>query len=188
VDETGGGKRISTTVDGHRVDVWVEDSGGEPEGETEVSFRRPTLDQALDGLMSVVGALGSRLGKTDAQVITVEFGCEFAVESGSFVAIIGKATGQSSFKRRLFDRRSAGRPGRAPEDFPQARDRRLGCRRAGKGRRDRGGPQASGAYQATSGMVSLRQRAASVLHQAPEPASGIAAPNAGYLPRAAWQG
>jgi Trypsin-co-occurring domain 1 len=104
VDDTGRGRRVATTVGGQRIDVWVEEpvsESGESGGEADIAFRRPTLEQALDGLMGAVGAIGSRLSGTGAQVVTVEFGCEFGLELGSFVAIIGKATSSSSFKVSL---------------------------------------------------------------------------------------
>jgi hypothetical protein len=32
-----------------------------------------------------------------AHKVSVEFGCEFAVESGGFIAVIGKASAKSTF-------------------------------------------------------------------------------------------
>lgn len=101
MDDSSRGRRVPTTVDGQRIDVWVQEPDGEAGEESEIAFRKPTLDQALDGLMSAVGAIGGRLRESDAQVATVEFGCEFVLESGSFVAVIGKASSTSSFKVTL---------------------------------------------------------------------------------------
>lgn len=90
---------VPVDVDGQRVYVWVEEVGGGEE--QEIALRKPSLDQALDGLMGVVRAMGGRLRSTDASKVSVEFACEFAVESGAFVAVIGKASGKSTFKVAL---------------------------------------------------------------------------------------
>ncbi|MGW4685532.1 CU044_2847 family protein [Streptomyces sp. NPDC004244] len=66
--------------------------------EVEISSRRPTLEQALDGLTGLARAMGARLQQTDASRVVVEFGCDFALETGTFVAVIGKASTRSSFK------------------------------------------------------------------------------------------
>jgi hypothetical protein len=88
-------------VDGQRIDVWVERPADAGTDEGDIAAWQPDFEQALDGLMGVVRAVGRRLRDTDAEVVTVEFGCEFAVESGSFIAVIGKASGQSSVKVQL---------------------------------------------------------------------------------------
>lgn len=93
---------VPVHVDGHLVYMSVQRSdapGGQ--GEEEIGWRPPTLEQALDGLMGVARAMGDRLQQSDASTVTVEFGCEFVVEAGTFVAVIGKASGKSSFKVAL---------------------------------------------------------------------------------------
>ena len=59
------------------------------------------LDDVLGGMMGVARAVGERLKESDASKVNVEFGCEFAIESGSVVAVIGKASGKSTFKVAL---------------------------------------------------------------------------------------
>ncbi|MEV7731670.1 CU044_2847 family protein [Streptomyces sp. NPDC088921] len=65
--------------------------------ESEIAAHRPTLDEALDGLMGLVRMMGARLRQSDASKVTMEFGCEFALEAGAFVAVIGKASAKSAF-------------------------------------------------------------------------------------------
>ena len=90
-----GGVRVPVEVGGQVVYVLAEMLGGE---ETEISSRRPSLEQALDGLTGVVTALVSRLSATNATKATVEFGCEFGLEAGNFVPIIGKVSAKSTLK------------------------------------------------------------------------------------------
>lgn len=66
--------------------------------EQEVSARMPTIDDVIGGLTALARGAAGRLRETDASRITIEFGCEFAIESGTLVAIIGKASGKSAFK------------------------------------------------------------------------------------------
>ncbi|MEV4676615.1 MULTISPECIES: CU044_2847 family protein [Actinomadura] len=93
---------VPLQVDGALIYMSVqqsEASGGQEE--EEIGWRPPTLEQALDGLMGVARAMGTRLQQSDASRVTVEFGCEFLVESGKLVTVIGKASGKSSFKVAL---------------------------------------------------------------------------------------
>jgi hypothetical protein len=90
---------VPLSVDGQLVYLAVERSGSHEE--EDVGWRPPTLERGLDGLMSVARAMGARLQQSDASRAVVEFGCEFAVESGSLVAVIGKASGKSAFKVTL---------------------------------------------------------------------------------------
>ncbi|GAA0381458.1 hypothetical protein GCM10009530_35240 [Microbispora corallina] len=69
--------------------------------EEDIAFRPPRLEDALDGLMGVARAVGERLRQTEASSASVEFGCDFTVESGSFVAVVGKASATSAFKVTL---------------------------------------------------------------------------------------
>ncbi len=74
-------------------------SGERMEGEWEhdIASRRPSLQALFDDLIAVTRALGSRLQDTTASKVSIEFGCDFAVESGGFVAVIGKASARSAF-------------------------------------------------------------------------------------------
>ncbi|MFI6317494.1 CU044_2847 family protein [Nonomuraea sp. NPDC050556] len=83
---------------GRRIYLSVTELNPVDGEEKEIGARVPTLEQALDGLANLAQVMGERLRETDASKVTVEFGCEFALESGSFVAVIGKASGKSTFK------------------------------------------------------------------------------------------
>jgi hypothetical protein len=102
---TGSGRLVPLNVDGQRIYLCAQESAGTyPSGERpeeEIAWRPPTLEQALDGLVGVARAMGTRLRRTEASKATVEFGCEFVLESGSFVAVIGKTSGKSTFKVAL---------------------------------------------------------------------------------------
>jgi hypothetical protein len=96
----GGEILVPLSVDGQVVYLTARLAPGavRPGEEGEISSRRPTLEQALDGLTGIARTLGARLRDSDADKMNVEFGCEFALESGSFVAVIGKASAKSTFK------------------------------------------------------------------------------------------
>ena len=64
--------------------------------EGEVALRRPKLAQVLDGLTAFASEFAGRFDDSGASKITVQFGCEVAVESGSFIAVIGKASAAST--------------------------------------------------------------------------------------------
>lgn len=95
------GTLVPLQVEGQLVYLSAQELGPPRGEEDEIAWRPPTLEQALDGLMGVARAMGARLQQSDASKVTVEFGCEFAVESGAFVAVIGKASGRSAFKVAL---------------------------------------------------------------------------------------
>ncbi|MGW3038380.1 CU044_2847 family protein [Streptomyces sp. NPDC001178] len=71
-----------------------------PDGEEqEISARwtgRPRLEHLLDGLAGFAQEIAGRLQGTNASKVSVEFGCEVMVESGQFVAVIGKASSKST--------------------------------------------------------------------------------------------
>lgn len=75
-------------------------SAGEirPGAEREIAAHRPTPGQVLDGLTGFAHEVAARLSKLDASRVTVELGCEFAIESGTIVAVIGKASARSAVK------------------------------------------------------------------------------------------
>ncbi|WP_395103949.1 CU044_2847 family protein [Actinomadura sp. SCN-SB] len=95
------GALVPVEVDGQTVYLSAEEIGGPGDEEEEIGWRPPSLDQALDGLMGVARTVGSRLQDSDATRVAVEFGCEFVLESGSFIAVLGKASGKSAFKVTL---------------------------------------------------------------------------------------
>lgn len=93
---------VPVEVDGHTILFSVRPNpfGGQrnDEWEQDIVARRPSLQAALDDLAAVARELGSRLQDAAVSKVSVEFGCEFAVESGGFVAVIGKASAKSAFK------------------------------------------------------------------------------------------
>jgi hypothetical protein len=68
------------------------------EWEQDIASRRPSLQALFDDLIAVTRELGSRLQDTTASKVNIEFGCDFAVELGGFVAVIGRASARSAFK------------------------------------------------------------------------------------------
>lgn len=66
--------------------------------EVEVSGRAPTSRQVLKVIRRFAEELTEELGGTDATKVTVEFGCEIAVESGTVFAVLGKASTKSALK------------------------------------------------------------------------------------------
>lgn len=93
---------IPVAADGQKIYLSVRDlSARERErGEEEeiASRTRPTLDQALAGLTGIAKEVAAKLEGLKASKFTVEFGCEFVLESGAFIAVVGKATARSAFK------------------------------------------------------------------------------------------
>ncbi|MBL1103338.1 hypothetical protein JK361_01730 [Streptomyces sp. 5-8] len=92
---------VPLDVDGLTVYMAVHDMGGRPGDEREISGGRRTLEEALDGLTGVARAVVGRLRQSEASRVRVQFGCEFALESGSVVAVVGKARASSSFTVEL---------------------------------------------------------------------------------------
>jgi hypothetical protein len=94
---------VPVTADGQTLYLSVQRLGSTTSGgsEHEIAARRPTLEEAVDSLVGVARAVGTRLQQTGSDKATVEFACEFAVESGTLVAVLGKATARSTFKVAL---------------------------------------------------------------------------------------
>ncbi|MGV8970629.1 MAG: CU044_2847 family protein [Microbacteriaceae bacterium] len=64
-----------------------------------------SLDTALEGLVATAEATFAKISSMEWNKATIELGVEIAVESGTLVAVIGKANGKSSLKVQLeFDR------------------------------------------------------------------------------------
>ncbi|WP_162907918.1 CU044_2847 family protein [Allorhizocola rhizosphaerae] len=66
--------------------------------EAEVAGRRPSLNDVVAGITVVAQEISHALRATQADRVTVEFGCDFGWETGSVVAVFGKATAQSAIK------------------------------------------------------------------------------------------
>jgi Trypsin-co-occurring domain 1 len=93
VPVTAGGRKVYLSV----RDLSADEGAGRDEEEI-ASGARPTLDQALAGLTGVAEEVAAKLEGLKASRLTIEFGCEFVLESGAFVAVVGKATARSAFK------------------------------------------------------------------------------------------
>jgi hypothetical protein len=98
--EGGSAALVPVTVDGHTLylsarRLVARSAAG---SESEIAAYAPTLDEALGSLGAFAQQLAARLQPTDASRVSVEFGCEFAVESGKFIAVIGKASAKSAVK------------------------------------------------------------------------------------------
>jgi hypothetical protein len=95
---------VPVYVDGLKVYVLAQEVGVPqevPGEEHEIASRQPRLEQVVEGMAAFAKQIAGRLQETDAAKIAVEFGCDIAVESGSFIAVIGKASASSSFKVSL---------------------------------------------------------------------------------------
>lgn len=93
---------VPVTQDGVRIQVLARSAEAAADGEeTEIAARRPSLDQVMSGLNVVARAVGEQARQSTASKVTLEFGCDIALESGSLVAAIGKASVKSAFKVTL---------------------------------------------------------------------------------------
>jgi hypothetical protein len=64
--------------------------------EVEIGARRPRIDHMLDGLAAFAGKVVERFEPTNASKVSVQFGCDVAVQSGTLIAMIGQASTKSS--------------------------------------------------------------------------------------------
>ncbi len=94
---------VEVQLDEHTLFILTEEVSQPAHMRTEVEIagERPSLDGALDALAELAQKMSSKIQHEGMSRIAIEFGCEFAVNSGSFVAVIGKASVKSSFKVTL---------------------------------------------------------------------------------------
>jgi hypothetical protein len=85
-----GGQTVFMSV--RDLDLTVSGAGEE----LPISGRRPRLEHVLEGLAAFAGQLADRFEGTGASKVSVEFGCEVALESGTLIAVIGKASATST--------------------------------------------------------------------------------------------
>ena len=64
--------------------------------EYQIASRGPKFEHLLESLAVFARQVVTSLQNTGASKVTAQFGCEIAVESGSLVAIVGKASAKSS--------------------------------------------------------------------------------------------
>jgi len=85
-------------------------SSDEPFSQDEVLVSAsglPNLDTALDGLVATAEAAFRKIEQLKWTKAVVELGVEFALESGTLVAVLGKASGKSALTVQLeFERDS----------------------------------------------------------------------------------
>jgi hypothetical protein len=88
---------VPLEADGRRLYVSARavDGGGD---EREIGARGADMDHVLDAVSLLAGKLVERLRDTAASKVMVEFGCEFGIESGTLLAIVGKASSRSAVK------------------------------------------------------------------------------------------
>ncbi|GAA2244395.1 CU044_2847 family protein [Streptomyces indiaensis] len=94
-----GGQRIYLSVRQDPSAQGAARGAGAEDEEEEIGARRPgrpRLEQLLDGLAGFAQEIAGRLQSTDASKVSVQFGCEVMVESGQFIAVIGKASSKST--------------------------------------------------------------------------------------------
>ncbi|RFS44404.1 CU044_2847 family protein [Micromonospora craniellae] len=93
---------VPLNVDGHLVYLaGSEMSPGMTSDETEVAARPADFDEALAALAAFATKVGDHLKLAGVNRMAVEFSCEFGVESGTFVAIVGKASSTAGVKVSL---------------------------------------------------------------------------------------
>jgi len=89
---------VPLRIRGHTVylsaDLLHPTAGGDHE--VEIAGYRQTADEVLEGVASFAQEMVDKLRDVDVSKVTVQFGCEFGVESGSLVAVIGKASARSA--------------------------------------------------------------------------------------------
>ncbi|MEU4819924.1 CU044_2847 family protein [Micromonospora aurantiaca] len=103
MNEAAGSIEVSSVVplhvDGHLIYLTgaVLDAH-QGSDEVDVASRPLDLDEALAALTAFATKVGDRLKQADVSRLAVEFSCEFAVESGKLVAVLGKGSTKSGIK------------------------------------------------------------------------------------------
>ncbi|AVT39641.1 CU044_2847 family protein [Plantactinospora sp. BB1] len=93
---------VPLNVDGYVIYLaGSELSPGLTSDEAEVAARPANLDEALSAVAAFATRVGDHLKLAEVSRVAVEFSCEFGVESGKFVAIVGKASAKAGVKVSL---------------------------------------------------------------------------------------
>lgn len=88
---------IPVQVDGRTVYIAVRSADdGQSGDERQISARVPRIEDVLDGVASFATKVVDAMQRTKASKVSVQFGCEFAIESGSFVAVVCKTSAKST--------------------------------------------------------------------------------------------
>jgi Trypsin-co-occurring domain 1 len=69
--------------------------------EVEVSSSVPNLEPIWDTVSTIANTIGAKLSQAKAKKAVVEFGIEFAAESGGLTALLVKGTGKANVKITL---------------------------------------------------------------------------------------
>jgi len=99
--DADGAALVPLSVGGHTVYLTARELGParrQRRSEREIADRGPRLEKVIGGVAEFAKEVVGMLQETDASKVSVEFGCEFALESGSFIAVIGKVTSRSALK------------------------------------------------------------------------------------------
>ncbi|MFF0366442.1 CU044_2847 family protein [Micromonospora sp. NPDC005087] len=96
--ESAGESLVPLHLDGHVIYLASSISSGTSSDEMEVASRPASLDDALAGLSAFAARVGEGLRDAGVTRLTVEVSCEFAIDSGKFIAIVGKASAKSGVK------------------------------------------------------------------------------------------
>lgn len=72
----------ATTLDPHAVD--------QADQEREVVGGAYSIDSVITGIRSFASQIGEVMAQSGADKVSIQFGCEIGLESGTLVAILGK--------------------------------------------------------------------------------------------------
>ncbi|SMQ66973.1 hypothetical protein SAMN06295909_1379 [Plantibacter sp. VKM Ac-1784] len=95
---------VPVTVDG--IDILVQVAAG-PSGEVPVGAVNATVESALAGASATVQKALESVQDLEWSKATIELGVEFALESGTMLAVIGKGSATSALKVSLEFTRSS---------------------------------------------------------------------------------
>ena len=65
--------------------------------EREIAGRMPSIEQVVDAVGGFTDRIGAALRRAAPSKYTVEFECEFALEAGALVAVLGKGSAKTAF-------------------------------------------------------------------------------------------
>jgi hypothetical protein len=95
---------VPLQVDGYTIYVHASELAAPAEtsqSEVEVASRKPSLAEVIGGLNAFARRVSDSLRDTSASRVSIEFGAELAFESGTLVAVVGKASASAAFRVEL---------------------------------------------------------------------------------------
>lgn len=93
--DSGAGRRPDGLIAMRSVDV------GQPGDKRQVRACVPGTEDMLDGVAGFAARVVDAMQPTKASKVSLRFGCDFATESGSFVAVMCKTSAKSTMKVSL---------------------------------------------------------------------------------------